>query len=110
MCGIRPVKDPLFGIECWNHFKGLTESEIKLKIIGPIIDEEYGSRVLEAIKQSNQIEHVNYMEHDELLNEIASAYLTLNTSISEGQSAAVLESMSSGVPVLARDIPGRNLV
>ena len=105
------MKDPLFAIECWNYFcQTNPESDVKFKIIGPIIDADYGRGVLEQVAKSKRIVYVPFVAHRELLEQLASSYLTLNSSTSEGQSAAMLESMAAGVPVLARDIPGNNFI
>ena len=106
ICGIRPVKDPLMAVRGWEQ----ANVSGKLKVIGPIIDVEYGSELQQAIKGTDSIEHIPYMEHADLMTELSRAYSTINSSLSEGQSAAVLESMAAGVPVIARDIPGNAIV
>lgn len=44
ICGIRPVKDPLKAIEGWK----LANVNAKLKIVGPVIDQEYSQKVFQA--------------------------------------------------------------
>ena len=82
----------------------------KFKIVGPIIDCDYAKEVLEMISKEDTIEYIEYMDHPELMKMLGSSYATINSSISEGQSAAVLESMASGVPVIARSIPGNSFI
>ena len=82
----------------------------KLKIVGPVIDYDYAKQVFEIIDKDTSVEYIEYMDHPELMNMLGTSYATINSSISEGQSAAVLESMASGVPVIARNIPGNSFI
>lgn len=111
ICGIRKVKDPLFAIQCWNHFKkSYPDYTINFKIVGPVIDHVYAKEVFKAIDESSDIKYLPFVPHSEMMDILSGSFVTVNSSESEGQSAAVLESMSYGVPVLARDIPGNSFI
>ena len=47
--GIRPVKDVMFALECWNNYMNNYPNEsTQFLIIGPIIDHEYAQRVFQV--------------------------------------------------------------
>ena len=60
------------------------------------------------MRKSKNVEYISFVAQEKLFDLLQSSFITINSSKSEGQSAAVLESMSFGVPVLARNIPGNS--
>ena len=107
----RPVKDVHFGMDC---FESLTQSSsmtnLQLLIIGPAIDRKYAETIFARINNSRNIYHLPLLKQDELFERVSRALCTINCSTSEGQSAAILESMALGIPVIARNIGGNQFI
>lgn len=83
---------------------------VHLLIIGPAIDVEYAEAIFARIKKSKNVSYLPLLEQEELFRRVSRALCTINCSTSEGQSAAILESMALGVPVLARNIGGNQFI
>jgi glycosyltransferase involved in cell wall biosynthesis len=98
--GIRKVKNVPFAI---SALKVLHDSFpwIRLTIVGPILEENEGLRVQKLIEMNKDwvkyIGEVPYRMMGVFYNQ---ADVVLNTSISEGQSTAIMEGMAAGHPVL----------
>ncbi|CBY22934.1 unnamed protein product [Oikopleura dioica] len=111
IAGLRPVKDVHFGMDC---FESLTQSSsmtnLQLLIIGPAIDRKYAETIFARINNSRNIYHLPLLKQDELFERVSRALCTINCSTSEGQSAAILESMALGIPVIARNIGGNQFI
>jgi len=109
--GVRPVKDVLFALECWRtYLQPRPESTLELLIVGPILDHDYGRAVFKDLELTARAKYIPFMEQEKLFDLISTSVSVMNSSKSEGQSAALLESMSMGIPVIARDIPGNQFV
>jgi glycosyltransferase involved in cell wall biosynthesis len=104
--GIRKVKNIISAI---SMLKSLYEEnpKIRLWLVGPIIEEMEGRKVIELIEQNAKwIRYLGQLSHPEMGGIYRSADVVLNTSLSEGQSSAILEAMSMGIPVLGSGIAG----
>lgn len=99
--GIRTVKQVPTAITLLKSVHD-TYPRLRLWIAGPIIEPLEGQRVLDLIGQNQSwvryLGEVNFEQMGELYRQ---ADVGLNTSLSEGQSSAILEMMAHGVPVLA---------
>uniref|UniRef100_A0A8C8SD25 Glycosyltransferase 1 domain containing 1 n=1 Tax=Pelusios castaneus TaxID=367368 RepID=A0A8C8SD25_9SAUR len=96
ICGLRRVKDPLYLVDVFSEWHR-QEPHIHLVIIGPAVSYVFwapGVHLLQEIPQ------------DDLHAAVKRCFAVVNSSISEGMSAAILEAMDLNVPVLARNIPG----
>jgi glycosyltransferase involved in cell wall biosynthesis len=104
--GIRYVKNVPAAI---SMLASLYEHDprIRLWIVGPVIEQEEGDKVRELIEANALwIRYLGQMPHREMGEIYRYADVVLNTSLSEGQSSAILEAMATGVPVLGSDISG----
>lgn len=104
--GIRKVKNVPAAI---MMLASLVEEnpEIRLWITGPIIENEEGNKVRQLVEQNARwIRCLGQIPHKEMGEIYQCADVVLNTSLSEGQSSAILEAMSMGIPVLVSDIAG----
>ena len=98
--GVREVKNIPFAIKSLQKLRQ-THPEVRLTIVGPVIEKEEGELVKELVLDNN--EWVNYkgaIPHSEMEALYSRADVVLNTSHSEGQSSAILEAMSHSLPVL----------
>ncbi|KAG8012194.1 Glycosyltransferase 1 domain-containing protein 1, partial [Nibea albiflora] len=98
VCGLRGVKDPLYLVEGFSEWHCENPLNV-LVIIGPKVSAQTAGVFL-AQERSQQ----------ELHAAMKRCFAVVNSSVSEGMSAAILEAMDLGVPVLARDIPGNAAV
>uniref|UniRef100_A0A8D2ZPD6 Glycosyltransferase 1 domain containing 1 n=1 Tax=Scophthalmus maximus TaxID=52904 RepID=A0A8D2ZPD6_SCOMX len=109
VCGLRKVKDPLFLVEVFSewHCENLLNVLI---IIGPKIDPVFTVEVEAVVKRTAGVFLAQERSQQELHAAMKRCFAMVNSSISEGMSAAILEAMDLGVPVVARDIPGNSSV
>eukprot|EP01102_Stenamoeba_stenopodia_P015513 TRINITY_DN5297_c0_g1_i1.p1 TRINITY_DN5297_c0_g1~~TRINITY_DN5297_c0_g1_i1.p1 ORF type:complete len:460 (+),score=34.53 TRINITY_DN5297_c0_g1_i1:84-1382(+) len=115
-CSIRVVKSPLFLVEAfarWHQVLKDNSSKITpyLLIIGPVLDSEYASIFFDKIERlPGVLYHKEISQrdlHSVLINE---ADVLVNSSVSEGLSNVILESMLLGLPVVARRNEGNESV
>jgi len=105
--GFRKIKDIKFIL---NELIDLM-SEYKDHVVilmGVILEIDYYDEILALLllRKNSRIIIEKIVEHEDFMNIIKESDLVLNSSISEGMSNALLESMKIGVPVLARDNEG----
>ncbi|XP_052546784.1 glycosyltransferase 1 domain-containing protein 1 isoform X3 [Tympanuchus pallidicinctus] len=105
ICGLRRVKDPLYLVDVFSdwHRKDPT---VHLGIIGPAVDPLLTHEMKEKIKRAPGVHLLQEMPQDDLHAAMRRCFAVVNSSISEGMSAAILEAMDLDIPVLARNIPG----
>ncbi|XP_061866005.1 glycosyltransferase 1 domain-containing protein 1 isoform X1 [Colius striatus] len=105
ICGLRRIKDPLYLVDVFSDWHR-KDPRVYLGIIGPAVDPLYTSEVKEKIKRAPGVYLLQEMPQGDLHAAMKRCFAVVNSSISEGMSAAILEAMDLGVPVLARNIPG----
>uniref|UniRef100_A0A672USX3 Glycosyltransferase 1 domain containing 1 n=1 Tax=Strigops habroptila TaxID=2489341 RepID=A0A672USX3_STRHB len=105
ICGLRRVKDPLYLVDVFSDWHR-KEPSVHLGIIGPAVDPLFTSEVKEKIKRAPGVHLLQEMPQDDLHAAMKRCFAVVNSSISEGMSAAILEAMDLNIPVLARNIPG----
>ncbi|TTQ23528.1 Glycosyltransferase 1 domain-containing protein 1 [Bagarius yarrelli] len=109
VCGLRKVKDPLYLLNTFSEWHSQNPRVI-LIIIGPKMDPVFSSEVEERVKRSAGVFLAEERNQEELHAAMRKSFAVVNSSISEGMSAAILEAMDLRVPVLARNIPGNAAV
>ncbi|NXJ48104.1 GL1D1 protein, partial [Spizaetus tyrannus] len=105
ICGLRRVKDPLYLVDVFSGWHRKDPS-VHLGIIGPAVDPLFTSEVKEKVKRAPGVHLLQDMPQDDLHAAMKRCFAVVNSSISEGMSAAILEAMDLDIPVLARNIPG----
>ncbi|XP_077571293.1 glycosyltransferase 1 domain-containing protein 1 [Stigmatopora nigra] len=105
ICGLRRVKDPLYLVESFSEWHHENPQNV-LIIIGPRIDPVLTDEVEAVVKKSAGVFLTRERSQPELHAAMKRCFALVNSSISEGMSAAILEAMDLGLPVVARDIPG----
>ncbi|XP_061527350.1 glycosyltransferase 1 domain-containing protein 1 isoform X3 [Phycodurus eques] len=81
-----------------------------LVIIGPRIDPVLTDEVEAVVRRTAGVFLARERSQPELHAAMKRCFAVVNSSISEGMSAAILEAMDLGLPVVARDIPGNKAV
>lgn len=105
ICGLRRVKDPLYLVEVFSDWHRKDPS-VHLGIIGPAVDPVFTTEVKEKVKRAPGVHLLPELPQDELHAAVRRSFAVVNSSVSEGMSAAILEAMDLDIPVLARNIPG----
>ncbi|NWX66476.1 GL1D1 protein, partial [Promerops cafer] len=105
VCGLRRVKDPLYLVEAFSDWHRKDPS-VHLGIIGPAVDPLFTSEVKEKVKRAPGVHVLQELPQEQLHAAVRRSLALVNSSISEGMPAAILEAMDLGIPVLARNIPG----
>ncbi|XP_066187870.1 glycosyltransferase 1 domain-containing protein 1 isoform X1 [Sylvia atricapilla] len=105
VCGLRRVKDPLYLVEVFSEWHRKDPS-VHLGIIGPAVDPLFTREVKERVKRAPGVHVLQELPQEELHAALRACCALVNTSTSEGMSAAILEAMDLDIPVLARNIPG----
>ncbi|XP_035514530.1 glycosyltransferase 1 domain-containing protein 1 isoform X2 [Morone saxatilis] len=109
VCGLRRVKDPLYLVEVFSEWHCENPLNV-LVIIGPKIDPALTVEVGAVVQRTAGVFMAQERSQQELHAAVKRCFAVVNSSVSEGMSAAILEAMDLGVPVLARDIPGNAAV
>uniref|UniRef100_A0AAX7TP00 Glycosyl transferase family 1 domain-containing protein n=1 Tax=Astatotilapia calliptera TaxID=8154 RepID=A0AAX7TP00_ASTCA len=100
---------------CWTEFLRSSEWHCEnllnvLVIIGPKIDPVLSAEVETVVKRTAGVFLAQERCQQELHAAMKRCFAVVNSSVSEGMSAAILEAIDLGVPVLARNIPGNAAV
>ncbi|CAL8332489.1 unnamed protein product [Arctogadus glacialis] len=109
VCGLRRVKDPLYLAEVFTEWHREDPLNV-LVIIGPEIDSALTEEVEAVAQRRAGVFLAQGRSQRELHAVVRRCFAVVNSSISEGMSAAILEAMHLEVPVVARDIPGNAAV
>ncbi|MBN3322494.1 GL1D1 protein, partial [Atractosteus spatula] len=109
VCGLRRVKDPLYLVDVFSEWHQEDPSVI-LIIIGPEIDPLFTEEVEVNVKRAKGVFLAAERRQQDLHAAMRRSVALVNSSVSEGMSAAILEAMDLEVPVVARNIPGNAAV
>ncbi|XP_004690695.1 PREDICTED: glycosyltransferase 1 domain-containing protein 1 [Condylura cristata] len=109
ICGLRQVKDPLYLLDAFSEWHQ-EDSTVYMVIVGPEVDPVFTRAVKAKVERSAGVRLVGEMAQADLHAVVKNCFALVNSSVSEGMSAAILEAMALEVPVLARHIPGNAAV
>ena len=103
--GLRKYKRPM---EILYVLKSLLEKlgEIKLFVIGTGPEEKSMKRLAKELNVQNYVEFTGRISSEELSDIVASSWLNVHTSVTEGWGYSILEASSAGTPTVAYDVPG----
>jgi glycosyltransferase involved in cell wall biosynthesis len=99
---IAPIKDIKTMIYSFSQLKQEIPN-VRLHILGAVDDEEYNQECLSLIEYLG-VENIIFPGFVNIREYLAGIDFTLLTSLSEGQPYAILESMASGLPLIATDV------
>jgi len=103
----------VFGGNFHSYKKDMKKEISKLDPFPPISSSNHDSLTSWTLDQyGSYIQFIPAIKPHIFLNFLINGifFAMINTSLSEGMSSAILESMTIGVPVLARDVPGNSAV
>uniref|UniRef100_A0A673VEV1 Glycosyl transferase family 1 domain-containing protein n=1 Tax=Suricata suricatta TaxID=37032 RepID=A0A673VEV1_SURSU len=109
VCGLRQVKDPLYLVDAFSEWHR-EEPNVYMVIVGPEVDPVFTREVEAKVQRTLGVRLVGEMPQGDLHAALKNCFAVVNSSVSEGMSAAILEAMDLEVPVLARNIPGNAAV
>jgi len=79
-------------------------NNFKIKIVGPIQDQDYFQELTDLSKKGNCQKHIEFVEgvsHDDLVKLLNQSKIFVSTSKAIGVSTAIAEAMSCGIPVIS---------
>ena len=103
--GIRPVKNLELAIDALEKLQP-EFPQLRLLILGTIINQEYSKRILKRINTLPWVIYPGEFPHRQMYSLLSVGDVVLNTSLAEGQPQAALEAMSLGKPCLLTAVPG----
>jgi len=107
--GMRRVKDPLFVLNEICEFLSMNENENYVCIlVGSIYEENLYEEIKEKTKNTPNFLISNSLERNDFLVLLNESSLVINSSICEGMSNVIMESLSTGIPVIARRNEGNS--
>ena len=103
--GMRKYKRPQ---ECLFLVKSLLEriKTVKISIIGSGPEEPMLRKLASELNLQDHVIFKGRVSDMELSNIVASSWLNVHTSVTEGWGYSILEASSSGTPSVAYDVPG----
>lgn len=108
--GIRRIKDVTFCLKPLDALR-IRYPQVKAVFVGPIIEAAEGARLQELLRDYPWAFYLGPVPHEQLCAMLTSVDVVINSSLSEGGMAnSILEAMSRGRAVLARDIEGNRSV
>ncbi|WP_186763770.1 glycosyltransferase family 4 protein [Planomicrobium sp. CPCC 101079] len=106
--GIRKVKNVPAAIGMLEKLRA-SYPELRLWLAGPVLEESEGMLVGSLVEQHKDwIRYLGAVPHPHMGPLYRQADVVLNSSLSEGQPAAILEAMGYGRPVLVSNILGND--
>ncbi len=103
--GIRAIKDPLFVWEAIRELKSRFK-DLQFIIAGVVIEKNLHQKILKICQEYKWVHFMEDVPFHQMKGLYDIADLTINTSISEGQSSSILEAMYNYCPVLVRENKG----
>ncbi|MBM7659242.1 glycosyltransferase involved in cell wall biosynthesis [Bacillus mesophilus] len=99
--GIRAIKDPLY---VWKEIKELkkTFQNLQFIIAGIVIEKDLFHEIDKLCKQYDWVHFLEDVPFYQMKQLYEHADITINTSVTEGQSSSIIEAMYNGCPVLVR--------
>lgn len=103
--GMRTVKDPLFVLNEICEFLCMNDDFVCI-LLGSIYDENLYEEIKAKTHDVSNFKISTSLERKDFIRLLKESSLVINSSICEGMSNVIMESLSLGVPVLARKNQG----
>jgi glycosyltransferase involved in cell wall biosynthesis len=99
--GLRPVKDVLHALPALDILID-QYPKMHFSILGAKLDENVYHQIQVEMNKRNWMSYAGVVPYEVMKGWYEKAQIVINTSISEGQSLALMEAMALGLPVIAR--------
>ncbi|XP_053062400.1 glycosyltransferase 1 domain-containing protein 1 isoform X5 [Acinonyx jubatus] len=90
VCGLRQVKDPLYLVDAFSEWHR-EEPNVYMVIVGPEVDPVFTREVGARVKSAAGVRLIREMPQGDLHAALKNCFAVVNSSVSEGMSAAILE-------------------
>ncbi|CAI9594006.1 unnamed protein product, partial [Staurois parvus] len=90
ICGLRRVKDPLYLVDTFAEWHK-REPTVHLAVIGPMVDPLFTNEVKAKLSNLDGVHLIEEIPQADLQAVIKKSFAVVNSSVSEGMSAAILE-------------------
>ncbi|XP_045635148.1 glycosyltransferase 1 domain-containing protein 1 isoform X4 [Ursus americanus] len=90
VCGLRHVKDPLYLVDAFSEWHR-EEPNVYMVIVGPEVDPLFTREVKAKVKRTAGVRLLGEMPQGDLHAALRNCFAVVNSSMSEGMSAAILE-------------------
>ncbi|XP_045315571.1 glycosyltransferase 1 domain-containing protein 1 isoform X5 [Leopardus geoffroyi] len=90
VCGLRQVKDPLYLVDVFSEWHR-EEPNVYMVIVGPEVDPVFTREVGARVKRAAGVRLIREMPQGDLHAALKNCFAVVNSSVSEGMSAAILE-------------------
>jgi len=97
---LHPRKNIERMLEAFDNFLEITKKDMYFVIVGRHLWRSYKIKNYEKIKNKDKIIFTGYLEREETINLLCSAFALILVSLYEGFGIPVIEAMSVGVPVI----------
>ncbi|XP_039105504.1 glycosyltransferase 1 domain-containing protein 1 isoform X3 [Hyaena hyaena] len=101
VCGLRQVKDPLYLVDAFSAWHR-EEPHVYMVIVGPEVDPVFTREVQAKVKRTAGVRLVGEMPQGDLHAALKNCFAVVNSSVSEGMSAAILEPPTRALPPQTR--------
>ncbi|XP_058995863.1 glycosyltransferase 1 domain-containing protein 1 isoform X4 [Mustela lutreola] len=102
VCGLRQVKDPLYLVDVFSEWHR-EEPNVYMVIAGPAVDPVFTREVKARVKRTAGVRLLGEMPQEDLHAALKNCFAVVNSSVSEGMSAAILEEFAQLAKRLVRD-------
>ncbi|XP_032165449.1 glycosyltransferase 1 domain-containing protein 1 isoform X3 [Mustela erminea] len=102
VCGLRQVKDPLYLVDVFSEWHR-EEPNVYMVIAGPAVDPVFTREVKARVKRTAGVRLLGEMPQEDLHAALKNCFAVVNSSVSEGMSAAILEEFAQLARRLVRD-------
>ncbi len=103
--GLRRVKRTAYAVAAIHRVRRRL-GDVRLIVAGPVLEPEAGTVLQEILRAHPWVHPLGEVPRSRIRSLLDRCDVLLNTSASESESNAVLEALSRGRIVIARDIPG----
>ncbi|MDQ0339870.1 glycosyltransferase involved in cell wall biosynthesis [Caldalkalibacillus uzonensis] len=103
--GLRKVKDVLHLLAAWQQLATQLPG-LKVTVIGERLEQDVVRGVQAACRDNPFLQYLEPVPFEQMGEIYAQADVVVNSSLEEGQSAALCEAMGLGIPVIARNNAG----
>ncbi|GAB1290209.1 Glycosyltransferase 1 domain-containing protein 1 [Apodemus speciosus] len=104
ICGLRPVKDPLYLVDAFSEWHQETPN-VYMVIVGPEVDPVFTREVKDRVRRAAGVRLIREMNQEDLHAVVKSCFALVNSSVSEGMSAAILEGNGFGSSRASQEHP-----
>ena len=103
--GMRKYKRPQEALFLLKRMLGKMR-DLRMTIIGTGPEEQHMRRLADDLHIQDHVEFKGRVSTEELASIVASSWVNIHTSLTEGWGLSILEASAAGTPTVAYDVPG----